>query len=446
MKIKTQFMLFITGIVLIPVLVLVCIALIRYNNKPESLLVPDYKEISEMSAVAVDSSSWTALSEKLRRMPGGIEVVVLNSEGIVLFSTINSISQNEFLSEADIIRLIKETDSEYIYQLNKTPALSSSPFYIINRMPERRNTRSFFFYAYRIAIFVCFILLVFCASVLMIIARSITKSITVLEKATRQICEGNLEQEVIATGGNEITSLTNSLNKMRIALKEDKQRRGRFIMGVSHDLRTPLALIKGYTEAIADGIVDDEEARKKSLAIVGSKITQLEDMIDELINFTKLDTGEWRENLEEKSMAVFLDEFAHNLEVDGYILKRQIKTNINIPDSIKVIFDPKLFLRALENLTGNAVRYTGENGMILFDAAYSDDKITITVSDNGKGITKDELPFIFDPFYRGSSSRREKGSGLGLSVVKSVIDSHGWNINVDSKQDEYTRFIITIPC
>ncbi len=446
MKIKTQFMLFITGIVLIPILVLVCIALIRYNNKPESLLVPDYKEINEMSIVAVDSSSWTELSEKLRRMPGGIEVVVLNSEGIVLFSTINSISQNEYLSETDIMRLIRETDTEYIYQLNKTPAESSSPYYIINRMPERRSTRPFFFYAYRIAIFVCFILLVFCATVLMIIARSITKSITVLEKATRQICEGNLEQEVIATGGNEITSLTKSLNKMRIALKEDKQRRSRFIMGVSHDLRTPLALIKGYTEAIADGVVDGEEAQKKSLAIVGSKITQLEDMIDELINFTKLDTGEWRENLEEKSMAAFLVEFAHNFEIDGNILKRKIKTNINIPDNIKVIFDSRLFLRALENLTGNAVRYTDEDGMISFDADYSDNVITITVSDNGKGITKEELPFIFDPFYRGSSSRREKGSGLGLSVVKSVIDSHGWKINVESKQDEYTRFIITIPC
>ena len=446
MKIRTQFMLFITGIVLIPILVLVCIALIRYNNKPESLLVPDYKEISEMSAVAVDSSSWTELSEKLRRMPGGIEVVVLNSEGIVLFSTIKSISQNDFLSETDIMRLIKETDSEYIYQLNKTPAVSSSPYYIINRMPERRNTRPFFLYAYRIAIFVCFILLVFCATVLMIIARSITKSITVLEKATRQICEGNLEQEVIATGGNEITSLTKSLNKMRIALKEDKQRRSRFIMGVSHDLRTPLALIKGYTEAIVDGVVDDEEAQKKSLEIVGSKITQLEDMIDELINFTKLDTGEWRENLEEKQIASFLGDFAHNLEIDGHILKRKIKTNISIPEDIKVVFDSRLFLRALENLTGNAVRYTGEDGMISFDAVYSDNVISITVSDNGKGITKEELPFIFDPFYRGSSSRREKGSGLGLSVVKSVIDSHGWNINVESKQNEYTRFIITIPC
>ena len=446
MKIRTQFVLFITGIVLIPILVLVCIALVRYNNKPESLLVPDYKEISQMSAVAIDSSSWTELSEKLRRMPGGIEVVVLNSEGVVLFSTINSITQNEFLSESDIMCLIKETDSEYIYQLNKTPAVSSSPYYIINRMPERRNTRPFFFYTYRIVILICLILLVFCASVLMIIARSITKSITVLERATRQICEGDLEQEVVATGGNEITSLTKSLNRMRIALKEDKQRRSRFIMGVSHDLRTPLALIKGYTEAIADGVVDDAEMQKKSLAIVGSKISQLEDMIDELINFTKLDTGEWRKNLVEKPIASFLGEFAHNLEVDGHILQRKITTSINVPEEIKVVFDSRLFLRALENLTGNAVRYTGADGLVSFDAAYSNNKITITVSDNGKGIAEEELPYIFDPFYRGSSSRREKGSGLGLSVVKSVIDSHGWNICVESKLNEYTRFIITIPC
>lgn len=445
MKIKTQFVLFISGIVLIPVLVLVCIALVRYNNKPESLLVPDYKEISEMSAVAVDSSSWTELRNKLQQMPSRVEIVVLNSGGIVLFSTIQSVLQNACLSDTDIMKLIRETDG-YIYQMNKAQESTGSPYYIITRMPERRNTGPFFFYAYRIAILICLILFVFCASVLMIIARSITKSITVLEKATRQICDGNLDEEVVATGGNEITSLTKSLNLMRIALKEDKQRRSRFIMGVSHDLRTPLALIKGYTEAIADGVVDDEETRKKSLAIVGSKITQLEDMIDELINFTKLDTGEWRENLEEKPISTFLGEFAHNLEIDGRILQRKIKTSISIPEEIKVVFDSKLFFRALENLTGNAVRYTDTDGLISFDATYYDGIITIIVSDNGKGIREEELPFIFDPFYRGSSSRREKGSGLGLSVVKSVIDSHGWNIRVESKPNDYTRFIITIPC
>ena len=446
MKIKTQFSLFLTGIVLIPVLVFICVAIFRYNNRPESLLVPDYKEISEMSVVAVDSRSWTELRNKLQQMPNRVEIVVLNHEGIVLFSTIQSVPQNISLSDSDIMNLVRNTD-EYIYQINMAPEKTASPYCIITRMPVRgRNNRPFFFYTYRIAILICLVLLLFCASVLFIIAKNITNSITVLEKATRQICDGNLDEEVVASGGNEITSLTNSLNRMRIALKEDRQRRGRFIMGVSHDLRTPLALIKGYTEAIADGVVDDEEMQKKSLAIVGNKISQLEDMIDELINFTKLDTGEWRESLESKPVASFLYDFARNLKVDGNILRRQIETDISVPDDVTVLFDPGLFLRALENLTSNAVRYTAENGKIFFTADYSGNNITITVSDNGKGISEEDLPFIFDPFFRGSCSRREKGSGLGLSVVKSVIDSHGWNIRVESKLNDYTKFIITIPC
>jgi signal transduction histidine kinase len=232
---------------------------------------------------------------------------------------------------------------------------------------------------------------------------------------------------------------------MRLSLKEAQTRRSRFIMGVSHDLRTPLALIKGYTEAIADGMADSPEMRKKSLEIIGAKITQLEELIDDLINFVKLDSGEWRASLETRAIKPILDGYASRLSADGSLLGRKVVTRIDIPDTLEIPVDERLCIRALENLSGNALRYTAGGGTVCFEAELADEKtLLIRVSDNGSGIHAEDLPFIFDPFYRGSNSRREEGKGLGLSVVKSVIDSHGWGIEVKSVTGQGSVFTVKI--
>jgi signal transduction histidine kinase len=289
------------------------------------------------------------------------------------------------------------------------------------------------------------LLFVFCASVITFIARSIASSVTSLEGATKRIAGGNLDTAITVKGGNEITSLSASLNTMRLSLKEAQTRRSRFIMGVSHDLRTPLALIKGYTEAIADGMADAPEMLEKSLEIIGAKISQLEEMIDDLINFVKLDSGEWRSNLEKRALKPILENYAARLTSDGSLLGREVVTHIDIPGTLEIPVDERLFIRALENLSGNALRYTNEGGTVRLEAELSDAKtLLIRISDNGCGIPPEDLPFIFDPFYRGSNSRREEGKGLGLSVVKSVVDSHGWEIGVKSTFGQGSVFTVKI--
>jgi signal transduction histidine kinase len=173
--------------------------------------------------------------------------------------------------------------------------------------------------------------------------------------------------------------------------------------------------------------------REKSLEIIGAKIAQLEEMIDDLINFVKLDSGEWRSSLEKRALKPILDDYAARLSADGSLLGRKVVTRIDIPETLEIPLDERLFIRALENLSGNALRYTAEGGTVRFEAERLDEKtLAIRVADNGCGIPAEDLPYIFDPFYRGSNSRREEGKGLGLSVVKSVIDSHGWQIEVES--------------
>jgi signal transduction histidine kinase len=288
------------------------------------------------------------------------------------------------------------------------------------------------------------IIALFAALMCFFIARSITKSVMVLEDTTRRIAAGDLDLNVDVRGSNEITSLTVSLNRMRDTLKEEERRRGRFIMGVTHDLKTPLSLIQSYTEAIEDGLAGDPESQKKATGIILSKVNQLEMMINHLIEFVKMDTGEWQGHLSKVDITLFLNDFAKRFIFDAEALHHKMIANITLPEKTFAALDEGLVIRALENLVGNSIRHTPDGSLITLDAVQSGSAVVVTISDNGPGIAAQDLPYIFDTFYRGSASRREQGMGIGLSVVKWVIDSHGWTIDAASDSNG-TRFTITIP-
>jgi signal transduction histidine kinase len=134
--------------------------------------------------------------------------------------------------------------------------------------------------------------------------------------------------------------------------------------------------------------------------------------------------------------------------MDAELFHHHTVIDITLPPSLFVPLDERLAVRALENLVNNAIRYSPAGTTIRFGAALAENFVRITVSDNGPGINKNDLPHVFEAFYRGSSSRREEGMGLGLSIVKWVVTSHGWSIVVASNSDgtaAETCFTITIP-
>ena len=290
---------------------------------------------------------------------------------------------------------------------------------------------------------------VFAVTLIIQLSTTLTNSLQVLEKNTKKIANGQLDIELekpeIKRQNNEITNLTENLEKMRLSLKDAGDRRTRFLMGISHDLRTPIALIKGYAEAIADGVMDDTETIKKSLSVIVNKAGTLESMINELIDYVKLDNHEWRKKLVPEEIKPILLEYTQAAEVTGDVYKRKIITNINIPDGRKIPLDKNLFQRVLENLLQNALRYTKENDTISIMASENKGTISISVADTGKGISEEDLQHIFELFYRGTNSRREQGMGIGLSVVKNIVDTHGWVIDVNSKLGQGTSFNIKIP-
>ena len=173
-------------------------------------------------------------------------------------------------------------------------------------------------------------------------------------------------------------------------------------------------------------------------------------MIDSLINFMKLDSTQWRQQLLPHDIVPIIKDFAHTAEMTGTVYKRNIKAQLSLSESIKIPVDKMLFSRALENIFSNALRYTKDGDSILISAEEMTDeqnaaKVVITISDTGIGIEKEDLAHIFDLFYRGTNSRREQGMGIGLSVVKNIIDTHGWKIFVESERGKGTNFKIEIP-
>ena len=270
-----------------------------------------------------------------------------------------------------------------------------------------------------------------------------------VEKQTQKIASGKIDEKIsmekLRHPADEILNLAENIEKMRKTLQENENRKSKFIMGISHDLRTPVAIIKGYTEALSDGLIADENARKKSLGIIYEKSSVLESLIDDLINYVKLNSADWLQTLEKSELKTVFEETAGELVKTSNFYKRTASGECTLDSGIKVNIDKVMFTRVLENLFSNAVRYSKEGDSIVFKAWNDETNAFISISDTGIGIDSENLPHIFDLFYRGSASRRENGHGIGLSVVKTVADTMGWKIDVTSKKGSGTTFTITIP-
>jgi len=454
-KIQTQARLLVTGIVMVPLLILLANLIYRHLVAIDYTSgLPAYEDISALIHERISVEDWESMLPMISRTRSFGYVTVFRNDYLVLYSTLPAFSPGVFATRESIQSMLEETIEQVVYIFAPRTIGENRIYFLIRSSPPLfRAGLPAFLFPFLVIFIIIIILTIFVICMSIVITRNITKSVEVLEDATRRIAEGELDFSVDIKGSNEITSLTNSLNKMRNTLKEADLRRSRFIMGITHDLKTPLALIKGYAEAIEDGIAEDPASISNATEIIAAKTDQLEGMINDLIDFVRMETGEWRAQLESINLADFLKKSAKIFNSDVELLQHTLTHDIALSTDICVPLDEKLTLRALENLIHNAVRYTPPGSIIRLDAKKLESAVKLRVCDNGPGIDKEDLPHIFEMFYRGSFSRREQGIGLGLAVVKWVIDYHGWSISVSSAgdgsraadSDTGTCFIIAIP-
>jgi signal transduction histidine kinase len=440
MKIKTQSYILMLGIVIMPILVISLFVVVERISFAS-------REASRYEELRLESAS-SDVKERVRRItehkPNGIDMAIADPGGRVVYSSIRSIPEGSVFKDALYSTALRPPSGRAIV-FGFTPPLP--PGYVaVASLSRSEFIPSRLFDDYLVlGIVLLAAILVFAAAMSINILRSITRSVLSLEAATRRVAAGELDLPIAIEGSNEIASLSRSLNSLRQEIKDDQSRRARFIMGISHDLKTPLALVKGYAEALEEELGDAGEDASSHLGIIQSKADQLEGMIDDLIDFVRVDTGEWSRGLKSVELGQFLRAFAKRVEADALLLGREAKGRIELPEPAPVRMDESLVSRALDNLVNNALRYTSPGGTIHIAAHAEAKAFLVSVSDDGPGIASEDLPHIFEPFYRGSSSRREQGMGLGLSIVKTVVESHGWEIEVRPGEGKGVSFVLSIP-
>jgi signal transduction histidine kinase len=445
MKIKTQSFILMAGIVAMPLLVASLFFIVeRISSAARDASRYEGLELRS-STMSDDELVRSLFSEK----PDSLRMAVADPSGVVVYSDLAGVPAGS-IYEISVMDAARKLERGKVLAFGFAPpmpegyqAIASVPR--IDLLPLRMRDDII-----KVGMLILAAILAFAATMSIQIVKSIAKSVLSLEAATKRVAAGEFDLPIDVEGSNEIASLSRSLDMLRVEIKENRARRARFVMGISHDLKTPLALVKGYAEALEEELGDSGPGAAAHLGIIQAKADQLEGMIDDLIDFERVDTGEWSRGLSDVDLGAFLRAFAKRIEADAAILGRELRGNIDLPEAASVRIDERLVTRALENLVNNALRYTPEGGKIELSARAEGGRLIVSVSDDGPGIPPEDIPRIFEPFFRGSSSRREQGMGLGLSIVKTVVESHGWTIEALPGHDSSgaargVTFILSIP-
>lgn len=270
--------------------------------------------------------------------------------------------------------------------------------------------------------------------------RSIESSVNDLAQAAESIRSGNLDFEVMGSDYDEIDKLCTSFDAMRKELKYANERerhmkkeRSMLLANISHDLKTPITSIKGYIEGIRDGIASTPEKMNSYLDTVYAKAEVIDEMVNNLSTFSKLELSRLTFDFERGDFNEFLHGFIENYKID--FEKNGIRFTENISrEKAAVKIDYEKLGRVFSNIIDNAVKYRNSEAPALEVSTFiKDGGVYAYVSDNGIGIEPDELRNVFEGFYRVDSSRSIKGSGLGLGIVKQIVEKHGGKIWLKSE-------------
>lgn len=286
------------------------------------------------------------------------------------------------------------------------------------------------------------------------IYHSILRPLNTLRIATRNIKDGNLNFSIINTSEDEIGQLCEDFEDMRIRLMELIEVRMQYeidskelISNISHDLKTPLTAIKGYTEGILDGVADTPEKMDKYLKTIYTKANDMTALVDELAIYSKIDCNEMPFNFVNINLDEYFNDCIEEISLDLEVKNIDIAYFNYTDTSLMVTIDTEQMKRVINNIIGNSSKYMGnKKGIINIRIKDIGDYVQIEFEDNGKGIADKDIPLIFDRFYRTDASRNSSkgGSGLGLSIVKKIIEEHSGRIWVTSKENVGTVIYFTL--
>ena len=312
------------------------------------------------------------------------------------------------------------------------------------------------------------------------IYRSILRPLSILRLATTQIGDGNLSQPIPLTSQDEIGQLCKDFEEMRIRLKkiieeqiQSEEETREIISSISHDLRTPVTAIKGYTEGILDGVADSPEKQEKYLQTIYNKANDITYLIDELAVFSKVERNSLAYNFVSVNLENYFIDCIEDISLDLESRNMTVEYYNTTDKNTFVLVDTEQLKRVLNNILENAVKYNNkskghvsirvedvpphpvtpplyrqlkEDGTDLIPRQMPEEFVQIQIEDDGPGIAAKDIPHIFDRFFRADMSRNssKRGSGLGLAIVKKIISDHGGKVWAESIEGVGTSFYFTI--
>jgi signal transduction histidine kinase len=301
------------------------------------------------------------------------------------------------------------------------------------------------------------VLLLFAGGIAMILgyffSTTVTERIQSLKEAAEKIAGGDLETRVPVAGRDELSSLALTFNQMAEQLQtaDRKQReleglRRDLVAWASHDLQTPLTSMRAILEALADGVVDEPEMVRRYLNTAQKDVMSLSALIDDLFQMSQLDAGGFPLHRANSSLGDLVSDTLESFSELAY--RKSIKLEGRVEADVDPVhMDTQAIGRVLNNLISNALRHTTAGGEIMVHARRTGSNVEVSVRDSGEGIRAEDLPHIFERFYRGEKSRNRGtgGAGLGLAIARGIVRAHGGDIRVESDIGKGTAFTFTIP-
>ncbi|MFW5884990.1 MAG: sensor histidine kinase [Patescibacteria group bacterium] len=277
-------------------------------------------------------------------------------------------------------------------------------------------------------------------------SRFFLKPIDKVISAVKSFSKGNYQTRIDLQTDKEIRELIESLNEMFQSLEKSEQLRKDLTANISHELATPLTNIYGYIEALKDGLISSKKEKSKTLNIIKKETERLIKLTRELKSLALLESDNFRSSREKTDVNKLIESTLENFKMKIKKKKIKLKKNLN-SDLPQIKIDSCKFQQALSNVIDNAIYYSYPEGKIEIETGLKEGNAIISIKDFGKGIKKEDLPFIFERFYQGNKSRSGRGGniGIGLTIVKKIIESHQGKIEVFSQKNRGSKFIISIP-
>ncbi len=383
----------------------------------------------------------------------GSDVLIFDKEGGFLLGTIKTENASAAVTE-DVFQRTEEGSKYTISDLDGIlPVKSLNCFYIIKNsagaeegfiIVTTENISNPNFVSRIIKLFVAISLWIFLAILIgvYIVSERITSPIKKASYAAKQYALGDFTERIPVTGKDEIAILSDTINKMADSLSKTEDNRNTFIANVSHDLRTPMTTISGFADGILDGTIPPEK-HTHYLKIISNETHRLSRLVSSLLEMSRAGKGNVnpvRFNLTEKARQAII---ALERRIDG----KNIEIEFNCDEDMFVVADNDSIHQVVYNLTENAVKFCNEKGIISINMGKEGKKAFFEIRNTGEGIPEDELPLLFERFYKSDRSRGldKTGMGLGLYIVKTNLAAHGEKITVNSVQGQFTAFRFTLP-